>query len=624
MLAKSLALSLLLLTVVVGCGGGGGKGGSSPSVDTPASLTRVEGSLQVPGSVVHPNQLTVSTSLGSSSPSQTGNFSVQVNSDVAQVVTATDAQNNVVLLGLSGSSNTRADGGIGLSARSTAVVMVLLHPFLANSDKAASAQLVSIVEGLPETTALEQAIASQISQHGRLDFTDQEMEDAYSQAVNATVEVVKSGSGNATTRSVEPGEERSGILIISGDDRDPSNIQLQIDNFKRRWLQIWATPVDGNGNPVEQSSQIAWTGPPSDVSASGFIVSGIFTGQVIGPSELSLSVKVPANAVATRLEFWGPGLQSSGEPISRSEFLSRAKYAVGATAFTEGVMPVLEMMSGVKIPEGSNKVLKFVQELISAKPVMEEYISALNADSLSAQAQALCRLSLETVQFVLTDDEMLQTLVEEFGISAVAKTQLKYASQYIKLLGLAEKITQGGWTVYSLATSKPREDYLVSAGNASSSLRFRVTLSWNEANDIDLHTFGPNGQHSWYSPDSMTIAAGELDVDDTDGFGPENFTARSLVPGTYRIAVNYFNGSQATQAKVRLRTANGTVRDFGPYSLTQDNSNEGYPVTGNTSSWWRPCDIVVGQDGSVQVVNPDTSYALSDSQTRSLSRKAKR
>ena len=57
-----------------------------------------------------------------------------------------------------------------------------------------------------------------------------------------------------------------------------------------------------------------------------------------------------------------------------------------------------------------------------------------------------------------------------------------------------------------------------------------------------------------------------LDVDDTDGFGPENITIPMLVPGLYRVAVHGFDG--AGDATVRVVLGEGTTdevsRVFGP------------------------------------------------------------
>ncbi|NIA23632.1 MAG: hypothetical protein GWP03_05695 [Proteobacteria bacterium] len=81
---------------------------------------------------------------------------------------------------------------------------------------------------------------------------------------------------------------------------------------------------------------------------------------------------------------------------------------------------------------------------------------------------------------------------------------------------------------------------------------FRVELTWNtDYNDVDLHAYYiPQGdttwtQHCWYS-DKSGITNAFLDVDDVDGFGPENFTIVTEHPGTYKMALRYFSAHSVT------------------------------------------------------------------------------
>lgn len=139
---------------------------------------------------------------------------------------------------------------------------------------------------------------------------------------------------------------------------------------------------------------------------------------------------------------------------------------------------------------------------------------------------------------------------------------------------------------------------------------FRVTLTWEASNDIDLHVFARPSAHSYYGHKAIPI--GELDVDDIDGYGPEHFTARSRIPGTYYVAANYYsdqNYSGSTQLHVQVETRN-SVKTYGPHTLRSANTNHGYPIRGNTSSWWRVCDIQVYSDGRTEVRSPDTTVAL--------------
>lgn len=143
---------------------------------------------------------------------------------------------------------------------------------------------------------------------------------------------------------------------------------------------------------------------------------------------------------------------------------------------------------------------------------------------------------------------------------------------------------------------------------------FRVTLHWDGAGDMDLHTWDPNLQHSAYY--NKTIPTGFLDVDNTSADGPENFTCTTLTPGRYRVGVNAYSmyGSRLVTVLVTIYhgTNAGQRYAFGPYELTVSNGNGGYPITGNTASWWRPCDVVVSGD-TIVAADPDDTPLQSGS-----------
>lgn len=153
---------------------------------------------------------------------------------------------------------------------------------------------------------------------------------------------------------------------------------------------------------------------------------------------------------------------------------------------------------------------------------------------------------------------------------------------------------------------------------------FRVTLTWNEGtSDPDLHTWSPDlAGHSAYH--NMAITGGQLDRDDTEGWGPENFTATQIIPGRWRVAINSYDLDQATRYGVTVRVvtgglaANSLSRVFGPHTFTTDNG-EGYPV--EPPSWWRPMDIIVAADGTVSVAAPDNEVLSAGVNAAGVSRK---
>lgn len=72
-----------------------------------------------------------------------------------------------------------------------------------------------------------------------------------------------------------------------------------------------------------------------------------------------------------------------------------------------------------------------------------------------------------------------------------------------------------------------------------------ATLTWNlPRTDVDLYVTQPDGETSWFS-DKSTSIGGLLDVDNTSGFGPENYFLSSadgdtVLPGGYQIRVHYY------------------------------------------------------------------------------------
>lgn len=78
-----------------------------------------------------------------------------------------------------------------------------------------------------------------------------------------------------------------------------------------------------------------------------------------------------------------------------------------------------------------------------------------------------------------------------------------------------------------------------------------ATLTWSSPGDIDLHTYEPSS-HVYYAARQGYV--GYLDRDDTSGTGPEHYytSCQNFQTGTYSFGVNYYSGSGAKQATVKL------------------------------------------------------------------------
>lgn len=124
-----------------------------------------------------------------------------------------------------------------------------------------------------------------------------------------------------------------------------------------------------------------------------------------------------------------------------------------------------------------------------------------------------------------------------------------------------------------------------------------IRLTWGELpEDVDSHVFLPNGTHIFYSNKGslLTPTFAALDVDDTDGYGPEVVTVSKLMVGTYRYFLRNYSGTfdpGMTTSPVRVElNLGGSQRVFVPGS-----------GEGTSNYYWHAFDLVVASDCSVTV-----------------------
>lgn len=113
-----------------------------------------------------------------------------------------------------------------------------------------------------------------------------------------------------------------------------------------------------------------------------------------------------------------------------------------------------------------------------------------------------------------------------------------------------------------------------------------TTLTWEtDGNDVDLHIYDPQGNHAYYASLSG-IPGGSLDLDDTDGFGPETFTMEQATAGTYTVKVRYYSTHGVTAnvpVTVRVSLNEGTptvyTHTFTPEQANYDDDTNDWTVT---------------------------------------------
>ena len=102
-----------------------------------------------------------------------------------------------------------------------------------------------------------------------------------------------------------------------------------------------------------------------------------------------------------------------------------------------------------------------------------------------------------------------------------------------------------------------------------------VLLTWDTDNtDLDLQVTDPSGEEC-DEGNRKTAAGGSLEVDDTDGYGPEIFALPRAPAGTYRVAVAAYDLANVpeTHAEVLVVLRGGTSEERRlrfPVALTRE------------------------------------------------------
>jgi len=117
---------------------------------------------------------------------------------------------------------------------------------------------------------------------------------------------------------------------------------------------------------------------------------------------------------------------------------------------------------------------------------------------------------------------------------------------YVEVLS-GDKILNDSVTFYSKAPPKA----------------MKIVLMWDtDRTDVDLHVTEPTGEVCFYGNRNSKIG-GSLDVDVTNGYGPEVYTLAAPTKGVYKISVQYFsdNGNPQTGLKVYVVMNEGTPNE---------------------------------------------------------------
>ncbi|QXE85547.1 hypothetical protein KP003_14295 [Geomonas nitrogeniifigens] len=133
-----------------------------------------------------------------------------------------------------------------------------------------------------------------------------------------------------------------------------------------------------------------------------------------------------------------------------------------------------------------------------------------------------------------------------------------------------------------IARIKSALSSLIEPGGQGGQGPITVTLTWGAQPDVDLHVLEPDGNHVFYLNKQGTV--GMLDLDITSSYGPEHYftSCSTLQEGAYKIAVNYFNGSNPEVATVTITTPQGSVTRKVPLYAASGASGDSSPIMAGT------------------------------------------
>ncbi|MFA6040473.1 MAG: DUF2135 domain-containing protein [Methylophilus sp.] len=95
--------------------------------------------------------------------------------------------------------------------------------------------------------------------------------------------------------------------------------------------------------------------------------------------------------------------------------------------------------------------------------------------------------------------------------------------------------------------------------------KLRIILAWDsDHTDVDLHVITPKGEHAWYGQ-RVIPSGGAIDIDATDGYGPEIFATPNAEHGNYQVYANYYGGNSddkiITLCKIAIITNENTPNE---------------------------------------------------------------
>jgi len=393
------------------------KKSSSDDASDPTTYeaVQVSGAVKVPGGVtvdytsmeVHGGAIT------SASPEASGQFTINLNKNTTQLVSAVQSNGTPMLLNIV--INPQSTDSVILNARTTARSLIFLHPAAVVSDPAMSNTVMGIIDSLPGTAQLTMLLVSKLQKDPDILYTeDAAIQSAIKAAVIQLLAQIDGLKANLSLNDalqiekfkemkhlgyppagqkpeapyasgdlvVTPSGPQSGITVNAVKQSD-TKYQVQVTNTKKRYVNVFLDDVAG-GN-------IGSALLPSIKSS--------FDWQPLAPSKATISPELDIIAHPTSVVYaYGLGAQKHAELLNSPLYGDRTLEPVIYTAVFDFLFPLVDVISGVK-------GFKNTSPGTDPTGVMTYIIAQMNKDG-SLKGQLIAHL--ETGNF----SEMLATAIK--------------------------------------------------------------------------------------------------------------------------------------------------------------------------------------------------------------------
>jgi hypothetical protein len=247
----------------------------------------------------------------------------------------------------------------------------------------------------------------------------------------------------------------------------------------------------------------------------------------------------------------------------------------------------VSLRSEFKAVGGADPCLRLEPVRLDFGPVARGRDRTLGFDLVS------CGLAVVNVQAIRRGAGFFGPLPDTFNLAAPPAFPIRLAPNQRQRIEVSYSPRRAGfeagfWEVFSDDPASPRQRVDVSALGTPPPLEdiaMHIRLNWTtDVTDVDLHLLAPGGQ-MWTCAGDCYFSNGQpewgdpadfrdnpfLDVDDVDGFGPENINLEAPAAGTYRVLVHYWSdhGGRNPDATVEVLEYGQVVGSYGPQALGQ-------------------------------------------------------